>query len=321
MKIVSNINGNTKTTSYGNKLYFREGTSQPYTQVKRAHYRESPTSSYTQIYMYDEVYPVITFTSASGDTIATNYTLTATITDAESGVASITVNGANYPVTSGSTTVNLSKVFTLSYGTNTFTVVVVDVAGNRTESSLTVNYVNDKNNASKNWTTLRNWQEDVSSTNHRYYHDVYVNGTWYTYFKVQNNSGDSWVRSFLTVPETTIPMPRGLSSATFRMKAYGAGGNSDGKPANGNWAISVVDNTTGQTLASYSDEWSHEGSSSHGSSAISFTLNFNQTQSTHNLVVKFSGTGNGWEYSSSSSGVGLSEGNTSGQGGFIFTFY
>ena len=35
MKIVSNINGNTKTTSYGNKLFYRSSPNANYTQIKR----------------------------------------------------------------------------------------------------------------------------------------------------------------------------------------------------------------------------------------------------------------------------------------------
>ena len=45
MHITSNINGDNKTTSYGDKLFYRESENDEYVQIKRAFYRESPNSN------------------------------------------------------------------------------------------------------------------------------------------------------------------------------------------------------------------------------------------------------------------------------------
>lgn len=271
-----------------------------------------------EVWQYDNVAPTITVTSSLDNRVNASYTLTGTVTDSASGVDSVKINGENVTLV-GNT---FSKAYTLSAGVNTFTIVATDIAGNSNSKTVTVNNVNQKNNASYNWSTTRHRQVDANSTNHHYYDDVYVGGTWYTYFEVQNNTGSGWVRSFLTIDARELPLPKGLKTATFTMRAYGAGGNSNGKPANGNWTITVTDKTTNTILANYSDRWNHEsGGSNYGQSAITFTLNIAESVSTHNLAVTIAGTGNGWEYSSSSSGVGIGGGNTSAANGYSFTWY
>lgn len=161
MKIVSNLNGNTKTTSYGNKLFFRNSPYSNYTQVKRAFYRSSPYSQYVQVYLYDSVSPSITITSPSNITTINNaYTFTASVTDTESGIASITINGVNYPVTSGVTSVQVAKAYTLSVGTNTFTIVVKDTAGNSTQKSISLKYMAPSSVVSINGTVTGDYWED-----------------------------------------------------------------------------------------------------------------------------------------------------------------
>ena len=130
MKIVSNINGNTKTTSYGNKLFYRSSPNGNYTQVKRAFYRSSPNANYTQVYLYDNVAPSITVTSSTATTATAVYTLTATISDTYSAITNIYVNNVAYPFTAGSQTVYLSKAFTLAEGVNYFTIKAIDEAQN-----------------------------------------------------------------------------------------------------------------------------------------------------------------------------------------------
>ena len=98
MKIVSNINGNTKTTSYGNKLFYRSSPNANYTQIKRAFYRNSPNANYTQVYLYDNVPPSITVTSSTATTATAAYTLTATISDTYSAITNIYVNN-NFIIT------------------------------------------------------------------------------------------------------------------------------------------------------------------------------------------------------------------------------
>ena len=134
MKIVSNLNGNTKTTSYGNKLYYRESVNNEYVQIKKAFYRESPNSNYTQVYLYDNVPPVLSVTSpasgnASAPTVATagTYTVNGTCTDSYSGVKSVTVNGIPATINGSNWTCNIT-IYT-AY-TTTVTVVATDYAEN-----------------------------------------------------------------------------------------------------------------------------------------------------------------------------------------------
>ena len=140
MKIVSNLNGDIKTTSYANKLFYRESSTGEYTQVKKAFYRDSPNEEYTQFYLYDEVAPSLTITSSSANTVKSSYILTARASDTDSGIASVTINNVPYSITSGSASVNISKYFTLSTGNNVFTITVIDFANNITTKSITVNY-------------------------------------------------------------------------------------------------------------------------------------------------------------------------------------
>lgn len=142
MKIVSNINGNTKTTSYGNKLFYRSSPSANYTQIKRAFYRNSPNANYTQVYLYDNVPPSITVTSSTATTATAAYTLTATISDTYSAITNIYVNNVAYPFTAGSQTVYLSKAFTLAEGVNYFTIKAIDEAQNIQEITVSLRYVN-----------------------------------------------------------------------------------------------------------------------------------------------------------------------------------
>lgn len=136
MKIVSNINGNTKTTSYGNKLFYRSSPNGNYTQVKRAFYRSSPNANYTQVYLYDNVAPTITVTSSTATTATAAYTLTATISDSYTSITNIYVNNVAYPFTAGSKTVYLSKAFTLVEGVNYFTIKAIDEAQNIQEITI-----------------------------------------------------------------------------------------------------------------------------------------------------------------------------------------
>ena len=141
MKINVNLNGTSTDIPAGKKLYYRASSNGQYTQIKNVYYRES-SDAYTQVYQYDATPPNITINSASGTVTSTSYTLTATITDSESGIGSVTINGVNYPITSGAQTVNVSKAYTLGAGYTTFTIVATDTAGNSSTSSKTVMYKN-----------------------------------------------------------------------------------------------------------------------------------------------------------------------------------
>ena len=88
----------------------------------------------------DETPPVVTITSpAPGSTISTSgLTLSGTVSDALSGVASVTCNGTAAVVTAGSFTCNL----TLPQGADTVSLQATDAAGNTTAVPFQVNVVN-----------------------------------------------------------------------------------------------------------------------------------------------------------------------------------
>lgn len=92
----------------------------------------------TQVYQYDDINPVITITSSTSIQYSPAYTLTGTVTDAHSGVATVWVNNT---VISISDTGAFSKALTLAEGNNTITVKAQDNAGNVATSSITVRYV------------------------------------------------------------------------------------------------------------------------------------------------------------------------------------
>lgn len=149
MHITSNINGDNKTTSYGDKLFYRESENDEYVQIKRAFYRESPNSNYTQVYLYDNVPPVLSVTSpASGNpsapTVATagTYTVRGTCTDSYSGVKSVTVNGIPATINGSNWTCNIT-IYTAQ--TTTVTVVATDYAEN---TSTVTRYVSGHINSS-----------------------------------------------------------------------------------------------------------------------------------------------------------------------------
>lgn len=223
MKIASNINGNQKNTSYADFLYYRSSPISSYTKINRAFFRDisrNPNAQYTQVYQYDDTPPVITVTSSLADTVNQKYTLTGTIKDIHSGVASATVNGYNLTVTND----NFSKNFTLSgntgmSGINYFTITAIDNAGNSSSITVSVNYINQSNNNNYNWST----HQRVGDNPNKAYDDlVYVNGTWYTYAQKRwsdapyDHDGGGYHHTDVTATvNTSIPLPKGLSSLTF----------------------------------------------------------------------------------------------------------
>lgn len=302
MKIVSNINGNTKTTSYGNKLFYRSSPNGNYTQVKRAFYRSSPNANYTQVYLYDNVAPTITFTSSSADTVTSAYTLTATVSDAHSGITSISVNNVNYPITSGVATVNVSKAFTLGEGINYFTIQAVDIAGNIGTATLSKNYSNQKDNPSYNWGNLTEYTVPSDSRPNHYLY-VNLNGTLYNYrtqynWRDPNGCKSSSFNTAWGEIHSVIPLPKGLSYVTF----YGnAGGNAGtGYKSNGGLYLEIYDGTTGITLA----RQGFDGRDGGGSTSVSVGIS-QDISASHELYVKIDGSCNGTEYCAASAWTGV----------------
>ena len=86
----------------------------------------------------DKVKPTLTVTDIESPTPIQRITLSGTVTD-ESGIRTLVINGV--PVTPGSTG-SFSSTFTLSQGTNTYTIVATDVAGNQTTVVKTIIFDN-----------------------------------------------------------------------------------------------------------------------------------------------------------------------------------
>ncbi len=294
MKIVSNLNGNTKTTSYGNKLYYRGSTNEQFKQIKRAFYRESENSNYTQVYLFDETPPVVTITSSSATTINPSYALTATIVDTQSGVASVKVNGVEV----GATT-SLYLVYTLQEGLNTFTIVATDNAGNSSSASISIAYVvSDRNNVNRNWSDSRD-KEYYSYGPYVWYagREVYVNGSWVTFYE-EGLAGNwtgvlpppySYVQATASIG-IGILLPRGLSSCTFE-----ASSDSDGITI-GQVRVWITDDSTGQTVAD-------SGTQIRGASV---SYNFPSSNASHTFSVHVSGNAGKYEYETARCGVGIS---------------
>lgn len=335
MKAVSNINGNQKTTSYADNFYYRNSPSSSYTKLNRAFFRDISTNANTpfvQFYQYDNTPPAITITSSTTDTINQQYTLTGTIKDLHSGLASATVNGINLSVVSD----NFSKDFILSgdtgkSGVNYFTINATDNAGNSSSVTVSVNYVNQKNDTSYNWTDTYTTEEiaknnkNETSTCHDYW--VRVGDVGYKYrdegTAISNRAGSdeySFQPSTANI-NSTIPLPKGLSNISGLISANTENGTGYGSSYS--CSISLYDQTSGYTIASTSFtgkvEWKggdnadghHESS---GTSNASFNWNITQEQSKHNLVLIISGSASGAQFRASTSKVGLSAVPT-------FTFY
>ena len=95
---------------------------------------ESATATVTL--KIDKTAPAVAITSPANNTTATSTTLQVrgNVSDALSGVASVTCNGAAATISAGTFSCNV----TLSFGTNTVTATATDVAGNTSSSSITV---------------------------------------------------------------------------------------------------------------------------------------------------------------------------------------
>ncbi len=87
----------------------------------------------------DDAPPSLTINSPEDGAEVTEDTVTVsgTVTDKESGVASLTINGNPVDVSKDG---SFSYTVTLTEGTNTITIVATDKAGNKTTKTITVTY-------------------------------------------------------------------------------------------------------------------------------------------------------------------------------------
>lgn len=319
MKIIGNINGTQRITSYGDKLYYRSSPSQSYTQVKRA-FIKNGSGPFVQFYQYDETPPVIIVTSSGADTLDQKYTLEGTIIEEESGIASVTVNGYKATVMGN----KFSKGFTLSGNTglpgeNKFEIVAIDNAGNSSTLNFSVNYVNYKNDTSKNWSNVY-WKYGSRRNNNHgdsaqdRWLCVVVNGAEYSirhhaeglsdYDHDGGGYHDAWCTARVT---TSIPLPKGLSYAYLHASASGYGDVDI--ETGGNMRLTVRDATTGQVLAT---DYNQRDS---GSVNVGVAVNLSKEQATHDLYLDIDGQHSGGTYQRTEADAGLDE------NGFTFLFY
>lgn len=101
---------------------------------------------------YDAVAPTISVTSTTGLIFEAEYTLTGRVTDASSGVASVTVNDEAVTLNSNGT---FSKVFTIT-GQQAITIVATDNVGNVSEKAITVFYDTSKHTAQLSTSLITN---------------------------------------------------------------------------------------------------------------------------------------------------------------------
>lgn len=119
----------------------------------------------------DNKAPSIVITSPTGYMDSSSYTLTGRVTELESGIQSVTVNGESITLNSNGT---FSKAYTLS-GTTVFTVEARDIVGNRSIVTHTATYDTSSHTATLT-TSLITKRSATSSTNASYSHNGFDSG-------------------------------------------------------------------------------------------------------------------------------------------------
>ena len=230
-----------------------------------------------RVWLYDNVAPTITVTSSTANTVSASYTLTGTVVDTESGVATLKIN--NVDVTWNASSGAFSKTYTLSSGNNTFTIVSTDGAGNSATKSVTINYINQKDNTSYNWSNFDGQYVTVNGTSYR------------IFYELGGGDGTGYPSGYGSLNTSGVPIPKGVSSMTFNMYDDGSIGR-PGDVRGGICTVTIRDTTTGTTIATKTiqatrSQDSHTPSSGEVSGTL--TVNLNATQTTHNIVLDVSG--------------------------------
>ena len=222
MKINVNLNGTSTDIPAGKKLYYRASSNEQYTQIKNAYYRESASGNYTQIYQYDSTPPTLTVTAPASATssaptiaVAGTYTVSGTVSDTESGVASVKVNGNNATI-SGT---NWSYSLTISTAvTSTITVVATDNAGN---SSTITRYVAGRQSSTSATITSFNYGGHTNRTALSNYS--------VTYHDTLNSSNMSYSTHGSAAAWVTITATKPYGARTMSFSLYSqSGGDTSG---------------------------------------------------------------------------------------------
>lgn len=127
--------------------------------IKNIYIRTPNDSDYIQVYHYDSSMPTLTLTSPSaGEVISSNrstFTISGSVADTESGIASVTINGVAQTINNGAFT------YTTGNDTQDYVINVTDNAGNvRTK---TVHIVRE------NYNNVRKWKSGDSPGNETYW--------------------------------------------------------------------------------------------------------------------------------------------------------
>lgn len=248
----------------------------------------------------DVTAPKVTITSSTNNIVRSTYTLTGIVTDTESGVASVTINGEPVTLSDGT----FSKTFSsLTSGVNTFAIVATDNVGNISITNVSITRTNDKNDSTKNWTK----RKTVTSGN-KYYYQVMSNGTYTNVQLREHNSGSSWDTASIS-GSVSVTLPKGLSSARIPCGWYGSSSS-----GTGTISVKVQDTTTGEILFSGS-------ASSPNSSSVVVNLSFTEEQAMHDIVLKVSGNASGREYQGASASIGLGIVYYGFEPNWTFTYY
>lgn len=274
------VNGYTATRSGNDWYYTLTGlqAGQTKTITVTATNGAGLQTTLTRYVMFDATPPNIVINSSTASRPVSGYTLTGQISDAHSGISSVTVNGNGL---SGWDGLSFSYNASLAVGANTFEIVAVDGAGNRQTATASVTRINDVNNTNANWS---NHQRSGATPNKAYDDIVYVNGTWYTYAQKRwsdaaydhDKGGYSYTDATANV-QTSIPLPKGLSSLAFN------GWNCR--------SLNIRDATTNSYIAT-------------GQNSVSASMT--QEQSMHDLYLDIDAHAYQYQYQSATADCGVS---------------
>ena len=218
-----------------------------------------------QVYQYDNVAPIITITSSTAIQYSPYYTVIGTVSDTESGVASVKVNGVEAS-RSGN---NWSRTITLSQGVNNITVTATDVAGNTSSKSISVRYINS--NPSR--TDLLSPRREVQTENSgAWFISRYNSANELYYFNTQAKN----VGGAAGIDQTfTIAIPKGVRNISF------SGSTSTGFNPPDVCTINIIDRTTGVILKNVSNT-AGDGNNKYanGSYQLSQNISFN-----HDVII------------------------------------
>lgn len=287
------VNGHTATLSGNNYSYTLTGLSSSSTTTVTviAYDKASNSTSRTRYLRYDATAPVITVTSSLANTVSKSYTITGTVTDTGSGVASLTINGYSTTVTNGS----FSKTFTLGEGTSTFTLVAKDKAGNSTTKTVTKKCVNQSTNNNYNWSNYT-YKGDTS-----YNHGVYavIGGATTKLKDVAHGTSDSYTDPSVRFDHSHFLLPKGISIVSVV-----AGGNGTGQ-SGAYTRLDLYDAHTGQTLQTVSVDGAGR--------SVNLYATVTQEQSMHDLYVMLDSSAHGYTYAYGDAWSGIYD--------WEFTFY